>query len=121
MLGDLSGQSLLVLRLGCKWCSVARRWPFIASSASEMQAFAEGTFRLLPTTYGGPKNNAIPNERRINLPPTFNAVSTRHWPVFSDKRGSFTLPPTSRRSEIVQKCRALHFCICVECLVMLLA
>jgi hypothetical protein len=50
-----------------------------------MQAFAEGTFRLLPTTYREPKNNAIPNEKRINLPPTFNALSTRHWPVFSDQ------------------------------------
>jgi hypothetical protein len=49
-----------------------------------MQALAEGTFRLLPPTYAGPKKNAIPNEKRINLPPTFNAFSTRHWPVFSD-------------------------------------
>jgi hypothetical protein len=52
-----------------------------------MQAFAEGAFRLLPTTYRGPKNNAIPNEKRINLPPTFNAFSTPHWPVFSDQGG----------------------------------
>jgi len=41
-----------------------------------MQAFAEGTFRLLPTIDREPKNNAIPNEKRINLPPTFNAFST---------------------------------------------
>jgi hypothetical protein len=50
-----------------------------------MQAFAEGTCRLLPTTYRESKNNAIPNEKRINPLPTFNAFSTPHWPVFSDK------------------------------------
>jgi len=41
-----------------------------------MQAFAERTFRLLPTIYRESKNDAIPNEKRINLPPTFNAFST---------------------------------------------
>jgi hypothetical protein len=50
-----------------------------------MQAFAEGTCRLLPATIEDPKNNAIPNEERINLLPTFNAFSTPHWPVFSDQ------------------------------------
>jgi len=41
-----------------------------------MQAFAEGTFRLLPTIDRELKNNAIPNEKRINLPSTFNAFRT---------------------------------------------
>jgi hypothetical protein len=42
----------------------------------QMQAFAEGTFRLLPTIDREPKNNAIPNEKRINLPSTFNPFRT---------------------------------------------
>jgi len=41
-----------------------------------MQAFAEGHVPIASTIYREPKNNAIPNEKRINLPPTFNAFST---------------------------------------------
>ena len=52
-----------------------------------MQGSAGGRAGLLATMFQRAPNTSISNEKRMNLPPLSECLSTRHWPVFNDKAG----------------------------------